>query len=65
MNPARSLGPALVAGELHDLWIYLVAPPLDAAVGALAYQLVRGENRELHFASMGREMQSSTSPEVG
>ncbi|HWO84516.1 MAG TPA: aquaporin [Solirubrobacterales bacterium] len=44
MNPARSLGPALVSGELHDLWIYLLAPPLGAAVGALAYQLVRGEH---------------------
>ena len=43
MNPARSLGPALVSGELHDLWLYLVAPPLGAALGALAYQLVRGE----------------------
>jgi MIP family channel proteins len=44
MNPARSLGPALVAGELHDLWLYLLAPPLGAALGALAYQLVRGEH---------------------
>jgi MIP family channel proteins len=44
MNPARSLGPALVSGELHDLWIYLLAPPLGAALGALAYQLVRGEH---------------------
>lgn len=44
MNPARSLGPALVSGELHDLWLYLVAPPLGAALGALAYQLVRGEH---------------------
>jgi glycerol uptake facilitator-like aquaporin len=43
MNPARSLGPALVSGELHDLWLYLLAPPLGAALGALAYQLVRGE----------------------
>lgn len=44
MNPARSLGPALVSGELHDLWIYLTAPLLGAAIGALAYQLVRGEH---------------------
>jgi MIP family channel proteins len=42
MNPARSLGPALVSGQLHDLWIYLVAPPAGALLGALAYQLVRG-----------------------
>jgi aquaporin Z len=32
MNPARSLGPALVSGHLHDLWIYLAGP----AAGALA-----------------------------
>jgi MIP family channel proteins len=42
MNPARSLGPALVSGHLHDLWIYLLAPPAGALLGALAYQLVRG-----------------------
>jgi aquaporin NIP len=42
MNPARSLGPALVSGELSDLWLYLLAPVLGAALGAFAYQLVRG-----------------------
>ncbi len=42
MNPARSAGPALVSGELRDLWIYLVAPIAGAALGALAYQFVRG-----------------------
>ena len=41
MNPARSFGPALVSGDLHALWIYLVAPPLGAALGALAYTAVR------------------------
>jgi MIP family channel proteins len=44
MNPARSLGPAVVSGNLHALWVYLVAPLLGAALGALAYQLVRGEH---------------------
>ena len=44
MNPARSIGPALVAGELHDLWIYILAPMVGATIGALAYQLVRGEH---------------------
>src|SRR5580765_3533203 len=43
MNPARSLGPAVVSGDLHALWIYLTAPFLGAAIGALVYQLVRGE----------------------
>jgi aquaporin NIP len=42
MNPMRSAGPAIVSGHLDSLWIYLVAPPLGTAIGALAYQLVRG-----------------------
>jgi len=43
MNPARSLGPALVAGEWTDFWVYVAGPVLGAALGAGAYQLVRGE----------------------
>jgi aquaporin Z len=46
MNPARSIGPALVGGNLHGLWLYVVAPPLGAATAALAYQFVRGEAHE-------------------
>jgi aquaporin NIP len=42
MNPARSLGPALVSGEWHDFWIYIAGPIVGATVGAFAYQLVRG-----------------------
>jgi glycerol uptake facilitator-like aquaporin len=44
MNPMRSLGPALVSGDLHALWLYIVAPILGASVGGLAYQLVRAES---------------------
>jgi aquaporin NIP len=44
MNPARSFGPALAAGEWSDFWVYLAGPLLGAALGALAYQLVRGEH---------------------
>jgi aquaporin NIP len=42
MNPARSLGPALATGTWTDFWVYLAGPVLGAALGALAYQLVRG-----------------------
>ncbi len=41
MNPARSLGPALVSGELSDLWIYVVGPVVGALLGAVGYRLVR------------------------
>ena len=41
MNPARSFGPALVSGVWSDQWLYLIAPPLGAMLGALAYQMIR------------------------
>lgn len=37
MNPARSLGPALVALDATHQWIYLLAPVLGAALGVLGY----------------------------
>ena len=42
MNPARSFGPALAAGEWQDFWIYVAGPVTGAALGATAYQLIRG-----------------------
>jgi MIP family channel proteins len=44
MNPARSFGPALLSGEWHDFWVYVVGPVGGAALGAFGYQLVRGEH---------------------
>ncbi len=44
MNPARSFGPALAAGEWTEFWVYLAGPLVGAALGAFAYQLVRGEH---------------------
>jgi MIP family channel proteins len=44
MNPARSFGPALVSGEWRDFWVYAAGPIAGAALGALTYQVVRGEH---------------------
>lgn len=33
VNPARSLGPAIVAGDFTDIWAYIVGPGIGAAVG--------------------------------
>lgn len=45
MNPARSLAPALVAGEGGDLWIYLIGPVAGALAGAGIYETLRGSPR--------------------
>lgn len=42
MNPARSLGPALASADLHQLWIYLTAPPLGMLVAVAAAYILRG-----------------------
>ena len=41
MNPVRTLGPAVAAGNYTALWIYLVAPTLGALAGAGAYTAVK------------------------
>lgn len=42
MNPARSLAPALVSGELSLLWIYLLAPTLGALIAVPICRCARG-----------------------
>ena len=42
MNPARSLGPGLVSGDLTGIWIYLLAPAVGAAAGAVLYEMATG-----------------------
>ena len=40
LNPARSIAPALLGGDLSKLWIYLVAPVVGAIIAALIYRAV-------------------------
>ena len=43
MNPARSLGPALVSGQFDSLWIYLSAPVLGAYLAYPTCRWIQGE----------------------
>lgn len=43
MNPARSIGPALVSGHLESLWVYLLAPVLGAAVAVFGCRGVQSK----------------------
>lgn len=44
MNPARSLAPALVSGNLSALWIYLLAPILGAVAAVFACRCVHEDD---------------------
>jgi MIP family channel proteins len=37
MNPARSLAPALVSGQLDHVWVYLTAPFLGGVIGIFLF----------------------------
>ena len=49
MNPARSFGPALAAGEWQDFWVYVIGPVLGAVAGGFAYQWVRDDKRPVRL----------------
>jgi MIP family channel proteins len=37
VNPARWFGPALVAGEWSDAWVYIIGPVVGALLAAVSY----------------------------
>lgn len=39
MNPARSIAPAIVSGDITHLWIYIVAPILGAILASITYRV--------------------------
>lgn len=42
MNPARSLAPAVVSGNMHALWVYLIAPVVGAIISVPLWRITRG-----------------------
>ena len=40
MNPARSIGPAIIAGELNHLWIYITAPVIGALAATAVHKII-------------------------
>ena len=48
MNPARSFGPALAAGEWANHWVYWIGPIMGAVLAAVIYEVIyiRGHEEE-------------------
>jgi len=43
LNPARSLGPAIVGTTFRALWVYLLAPPVGGLLAAALFHRTSGE----------------------
>ena len=44
MNPARSLAPNIVSGNITNLWLYMIAPILGALLAVVSCKLVKDNN---------------------
>jgi aquaporin Z len=54
LNPARSIGPALLAGTWPDLWIYIGGPLLGAAIAVGLDSLIHGSRKPTPAQAEGR-----------
>jgi aquaporin NIP len=41
MNPARSIAPAIISGNLQQLWLYIVAPIVGAALAVVVWWVLK------------------------
>ncbi|MEG3439745.1 aquaporin [Pannus brasiliensis CCIBt3594] len=60
MNPARSLGPALVSGHLEQIWIYLLGPVAGALLAVILAWLLHGNPKRSEVKAAGGENPGDT-----
>jgi aquaporin Z len=46
MNPARSLGPAIVSGTFRDQWVYVVAPAMGCVLAVISTWILHPQRNE-------------------
>ncbi|CDP00765.1 unnamed protein product [Coffea canephora] len=61
MNPARSIGPAIIMNEYKGLWIYIAGPLLGTIAGAFTYNLIRFTEKPLQELTKSSTFMKSVS----
>ncbi|CAN8272344.1 unnamed protein product [Cochlearia groenlandica] len=62
MNPARSLGPAIVMGVYTGIWVYIVGPVIGVMSGGFVYNLIRFTDKPLKELARNGSFLRSVSP---
>uniref|UniRef100_A0A0E0DN71 Uncharacterized protein n=1 Tax=Oryza meridionalis TaxID=40149 RepID=A0A0E0DN71_9ORYZ len=60
MNPARTIGPAIILGRYTSIWVYIAGPVFGAVAGAWAYNLIRFTDKPLREITMTASFIRST-----
>ena len=55
VNPAGQFGPAVMSGETHFLWVYLLAPVVGAVIGAWLRQTIQHRRAVLSHRLCGTQ----------
>ncbi|MGW9025649.1 MIP/aquaporin family protein [Streptomyces sp. NPDC055722] len=64
INPARQFGPAALAGQSTDLWIYLIAPVVGAALGTWLHHVLSRRRLLPHKMRMPASRPSSPESDI-
>ena len=62
MNPARSLGPAIVAWNLNNQWIYIIGPGAGAIIACAVAYILRGTKISRDAVEAGSGMLAGKDP---
>lgn len=63
MNPARSIGPAVVMQKYKGIWVYIAGPIIGTILGGLAYNMIRITDKPLReITKSGSFLRSNPEP---
>ena len=64
VNPARSLGPAILAGgdALSDLWVFIIGPFIGAILAAVVYKFLESSNKPVKAAAEKAVSEKTAAP---